>query len=394
VTFNVNPRESISRCEVYENKFRAYPEEARLKETRRIQANDTIESEANQKERFLVEKFRQGILNVDTGGLRYVKQVGRFIFSAFTLPVYFMAFQAPKWVIEYGFPFVADISGFLMGKFAPLSSALAAWVVSVSGTLQEQFNRYFLRKLEKFHGFLKSSKDFLKERFTQGFERVRARLKRMAAPFSRFKEREKRRFQAAWGELKKRLPVFKFPAFKWPKIPFKWPRFQWPKWQLPALRVPSLAPVLIKFLKPIYSVIKAIGRFIYEVGKANYEIWVEPWVLRFLRLAAFIKQKGMQGYGYLYRKIEAIGIPLAAFAKSLKWRVPRLKISVSFPKITLPKMPRLPTFSVPQIKVQLPKISLPRFKRPRFSFPSLKAPIANAWLYFRVFLKVLFEQLS
>lgn len=397
MTFNVNPRESISRCEVYENKFRAYPEEARLKETRRLQASDTLESEANQKERYLVEKFRQGILNVDTGGLRYVKQVGRFIFAAFTLPIAFIAVQAPKLVIEYGFPFIADVSGFLMGKFTPLSSALAAWVVSVSGALQEQFNRYFLRKLEKFHGFLKSSKDFLKQRFSGAFETVRNRLKRLMAPLSRFKEHQKRLFHQAWEKFKKSLPAFTLPRFKWPAIRIKKPHINWPMWKLPALRFPSYKLDLKRYVLPIFNILKAIWQFIYEVGKANYEIWIEPWVFRFIRLAGFLKRILARVALYFKLKLEGLLIPIVALVRRLKVPLPRIKISISLPKIKLPSLPSLPSLpklSMPSVKISLPKFKLPKLKPIRNPLPSLKEPLENAWLHFKVFLKVLFEQLS
>ena len=383
MTFNINPRESISRSDAfYDNKFRVYAEEPRLKESRLRKASDTIESESSKKEKLLADKFRQGIFNFDLGIAKYTKQVGRFIFVAITKPLYFVAITAPAYVIQYALPFLQNMAGNFQNKFSEASAAISQWILSVSGIMQEWFNKFFRKKMERFENLLKSSKDFLKKRFQK---RLNA-LKRLYEKLEQ--NRPKWAFKKPKFHFKLPKVTFKLPKFQFPKM--KWPKFKLLKISLPYKKL--LNP-LKRFGKTSFSILKAVGGFFFEIALANYEIWIAPWVRRAVRL-----------YQWSSRKLKAFEGFLKAKCQKLLSKLPSLPAMPGLPKIELPKI-NLPKVQLPKFEINLPRFKLPNlaFKLPKLPspIPRLKKPLKRlqsavntASLYIKVFIKVLFEQLS
>lgn len=444
MSFKVNPRESISRCEVYENKFRSYPDEARLKEARRLLANDTLDSESNQMERYLTDKFRQGMFNVDGNGIRYVKQVARFIFSSVTYPAYLVVYLIPKYVIQYALPFAVNFFGNFMNKFTAGASALIAWATQVSGILQEMFNKFFLNKLERLKNVFKTSKDFIKERFSRLSGGLRSLFHKLVAPVSRFaqgqKEKMKKRLSSWFAPVKRLIMkvMAYFPKFEIRKrVLFrdklrhylgtlnKKVQALLQKVRKKVLNLRDEFPNLVKKgldqtkrTKKFLKYPKAIIWFFGEIVKTNYEIWIAPWVRRVIRLSRWIGskfyvlkirisaslQKAIKVFSpyvqttlmflkgivlNLKQKGIQIVTPIPKAFQKLTSVFPKIPI-LTFPKITLPSL----TLKKPGIIVVFEKGVLKVMNQLSRLGQKISKKLKSFSLVTKVFFKVLFEQLS
>lgn len=375
MTFKISPRESVSRSDAfYDNKFRIYAEEPRLKEARIARSKDTLESGPSLRERELADKFRRGIFSFDLGVVKFTKQIGRFVFVSIAKPLELLAIRLPAMIVQFALPFLINLSGNFQNKFTDAASVLQTWLINVSGVLQEAFNRYFLKKMEYFENLLKSTKDFIKKQF-----------QKRVAPLKRLLERLKEKRENI--KLPK-LPRFKLPRFKLPKLTLRLPRFKLPQLpKLPKFKLPQMPsfPRLRRAGRIAYAIAKGLSLFFAEIAVANYEIWIAPWLLRLYR---FLKARLLQAKKRLHEKLLALKFEIK-LPPLPRFKLPKLP---SLPKFKLPTLPKLPSL----LKFKLPK--LPKF--PAIQLPKLSIPIkAKQWvsegtLHVKVFFKVLFEQLS
>lgn len=325
MTFNIAPRESISRCELYANKFQTHTTEieARLKALRIQHANlDVHESESARLERQMMQRFTKGFILQEGSNLEFIKKVGKFIFVAVLLPPYFAVYLAPKWVFQYAMPFVADMgqTGFM--RLYHIAVTAANWLAQISGQLLERFNRLFQFRLSFPFNVGKSSQDML--------HRLSSLFKKISAPFAHIKRtleeettKHRKKLKALWENLiqsllkvKKALtPSFSLGLPQLPKLP------SIPKFSLSPFKEKVLhARNLFKSFKKIPI---AIGLFLWDIVLLNYQNWIEPYIQWILPFARWAKSKANQ----LIIKIQAkISIVKNQIQKIQKWLKVKLQI--------------------------------------------------------------------
>lgn len=323
MTFNIAPRESISRCDTYTNKFQTYTSdiESRMKVARSERAIDIHESESARIERAMMQKFSKGFFRQEGANFEFVKKVGKFIFVAVLTPPYFAVYLAPKWVYQYTMPFVAGG----LTRIVNTVGAAFNWVAQISGQLLAQFNQLFQFKLRFPHKLAKSTRDL--------FHRLLTKIGDEA-------NKKKKRLQELWEAVKKKMPRITLP-----KINLRLPTFTLPTFTLPTFTLPSLKS--LAFLKKIPI---GLALFFWDILKVNYQRWIEPyiqWVVPFIRWLAKQLNTQLAKAQALYSRLQ----PLAQ----------KLKFEIKLPKISLPKLPTLP---------KLPKITLPRFTLPSITLPT------------------------
>lgn len=347
MSFNVSPRESISRCTTYDNKFRTYVDEPLLKDARRVQfAKDSVESESARLERQMMDKYLKGSVQQEGSSLRFVKQVAKFIFVAVFYPPFMIAYTVPKWVITYGLPFVADLTGQYMNRLIAGLSPMGAWALQVSGMMTENFNKFFRAQFEKFYRAFKSSQDFLKQTFLKASEYVKAGLRFMSAPFIRAIDYLKQKVESRWARIKKWLTakgnMIKARVAPWlpraPKVPKIKLTFSKIKQGIDFVRslpfklhlavqrglkvVKEKAPLMaekgfngIKAFGQNVARLKAIplavGDFIWEILRANYQGWIEPYIQWIMPFSRYIKHRVRAGGLFVTEKAH-LGLETAA----------------------------------------------------------------------------------
>ena len=302
MTFKVSPRESLSRCETYDNKFRTYAEEPRLREARRLEGSrDVHETDSARLERMMMERLSKGIFRQEGVPVQFIKKVGKFIFVATLFPPYLVAYVIPKWVFQYALPFVADVGAQFLTKLAAGFASVSAWVLQVSGTVLERFNFSFLKKLKMPKRTLKASQDFLKHTFSKIGAFLSSRFKKMKAPLERLaskaacqvahrlasmQKKAARIFERLKAWLLSRLPKMSFSI----RIPFPRKLFgrclqflgtfpnMFSTWKRLAQNALEKAFWVVKSLRHLKKVPIALGYFLWDILKMNYQSWVAPCV--------------------------------------------------------------------------------------------------------------------
>lgn len=359
MSFKIAPRESISRCVTYDNKFRTYVDEPKLKDVRRQKyAKDSIESESARLEREMTNKFLKGSFSQEGSNVRFVKQVAKFVFVAVYTPPLFIVYTLPKLIFQYGLPFVADLTGNFMRKLSAGLSPLASWAVQTSGIFIEKFSKIYKKTVEKLSKVFKSSQDFIKDKFQRLAKRVTERFKKMAAPFVKlalFLSDKIQRKAAAWyfrlnqffnwliNAIKPWLPSL--PKFKFSKPAFitkiahylnelkGLPRKVDAKIRRAIKQIKEFIPVaqaaVIQFLKKVASLKSipiGIATFFWEILRANYQGWIEPyiqWIVPTCRWTKNTLSRHYQsaarllevGFSYIEQAVENLGNFIARVAR-------------------------------------------------------------------------------
>lgn len=346
MTFNVAPRDRMSQCQTYSNLYSIYPEEAKLKEARMKAASvDVIESDSTRLERKLTERFLKGSFEHEGANIRFVKTVGKFIFVAVMFPPYMIAYQIPKWVIQYALPFVADNAGILFNKVGQNLASVTAWVAHVSGIMLEQFNKYFLSKLKIPAGIAKSSQDMLKRLFKRLENALSSTYQKIAQPIEfaikKVEQHLKKHFKSIkeWATpwiqkftaffkhiIKALTPSIKLPSFTRIKKALVWLKSIVSKGQNFLAKVKAIPSQLkekgkqflaaVKKIKVLKTVTFAIGSFLWDILESNYDMWIAP-CIRFL-MPIINAVSGFAVKQFMNAKATLIAIGEKIAVKSLK----------------------------------------------------------------------------
>lgn len=98
MSFKVSPRETISRCESYDSKFRSYPEEVRIKAARIEKARlDSQETVAMKYERLLTAHFLKGEFVASSPKVAFAALIGKGLLIATFFPPYFVFVTFPRY---------------------------------------------------------------------------------------------------------------------------------------------------------------------------------------------------------------------------------------------------------------------------------------------------------
>lgn len=291
MTFNISPRESLVRCDSYSNKFQSFNSEieTKMKAARIHAAFDVQESESARLERMMMQKFTKGFFRQEGNNYEFIKKVGKFVFVAVLMPPYFVVYLAPKLVLQYGLPFVANIGETSFSRLLTMFNSAANWVAHVSGLLAEQFNKLFRFRLFFPFGVLKSSKDMIQ----RGFERV---MNLLRPPLQKMKDaldKQKKKLNDLWKKalermkkgMSKHLPrLISLLIPRLPKVSLKLPKLP----SLPKITLPPIKNIVLAILKELKQLARlkeiplALGTFFWDILKLNYQNWVEPyfqWVI-------------------------------------------------------------------------------------------------------------------
>lgn len=290
MSFNINPRESWSRSEFYDNKFRHYPEESRLKEARRLEAmQDIIEPQTSRIEKQMTEKFLKGVFHQEGASIRYIQAVGKFVFVAVYEPTVKVAEMVQKLVIQYALPF----AGSLLDKLKTSAQAIGDWVSQLASLIAEKFSRLFQFKLKRAEkaeknrdgqpfAFLKKRLEFILSSLKKSSKKA---LSWVVEPLSRHAQRHAKSLKEWLEHFKEKiqgLTLFKIGPFSLPTFKFK-VRFKKLTAALQALRKITLQQASrLKELRHLKAIPLAIGSFLYSILLQNYESWIKPllkWVL-------------------------------------------------------------------------------------------------------------------
>ncbi len=164
MTFKVAPRETVSKCTVYDNKFRTYPEEARLKVIRAEKARmDAQESEPARYERLLMAKMLKGEFFKQKEQGIAIAALSKLFAMVFLFPPFFMFFQFPKWTFQVAIPKVVESVDGMVTVVMIRLKRISAWTGDVFGTALRKAAKKIRSRIPKVNIPFKSNLKEFKE---------------------------------------------------------------------------------------------------------------------------------------------------------------------------------------------------------------------------------------
>lgn len=132
MSFKVAPRETIVKCTAYDNKFRAYPEEVKLKAARIEKARvDSQETEAMRYERLMTQKFLAGHYVIESPRLALLAKVGKAVLIMALFPPFFIFVTFPRFTFETLLPKIYSKVEEPIVKLAKNVAWISKWSIDV-----------------------------------------------------------------------------------------------------------------------------------------------------------------------------------------------------------------------------------------------------------------------
>lgn len=132
MSFKVAPRETIVKCTAYDNKFRAYPEEVKLKAARIEKARiDSVETEAMRYERLMTQKFLAGHYVIESPRLALLAKVGKAVLIMALFPPFFIFVTFPRFTFETLLPKIYSKIEEPVVKLAKNVAWISKWSIDI-----------------------------------------------------------------------------------------------------------------------------------------------------------------------------------------------------------------------------------------------------------------------
>lgn len=132
MSFKVAPRETIVKCTAYDNKFRAYPEEVKLKAARIEKARiDSKETEAMRYERLMTQKFLAGHYVIESPRLALLAKAGKVLLIVALFPPFFIFVTFPRYTFETLLPKIYSKVEEPIVKLAKNVAWISKWSIDV-----------------------------------------------------------------------------------------------------------------------------------------------------------------------------------------------------------------------------------------------------------------------
>lgn len=173
MTFKVAPRETITKCSSYDNKFRTYPEELKLKAVRAEKARiDAQESEAARYERLLMTRMLKGDFFVQKDKSEAVAAISKLFAMIFLFPPFFMFFAFPKWTFTVVIPKIYETVDEAITVVFVRLKRISAWTGNVFGTTAKKIVRKLKSKIPVVSNPFKGTFKNLKESISKKIENI------------------------------------------------------------------------------------------------------------------------------------------------------------------------------------------------------------------------------
>lgn len=131
MSFNVAPRETISKAS-YDNQFRSYPEEVRLKAAR-IEKHriDSQETEAMRYERLMTQKFIVGTFVIESPRIALLAKIGKAMLIVALFPPFFIFVTFPRYTFQTLLPTIFSKLEEPVTKIVKNVQWISAWSVDI-----------------------------------------------------------------------------------------------------------------------------------------------------------------------------------------------------------------------------------------------------------------------
>lgn len=132
MSFKVAPRETLVKCTAYDNKFRAYPEEVKLKAARIEKARvDSQETEAMRYERLMTQKFLAGHYVIESPRLALLAKVGKAVLIVALFPPFFIFVTFPRFTFQTLVPAIYNKVEEPIVKIVKNVAWISAWSIDI-----------------------------------------------------------------------------------------------------------------------------------------------------------------------------------------------------------------------------------------------------------------------
>lgn len=159
MSFNVSPKETLTKCD-YSNQFRQYPEAGNIAAANRAKALDVHETEAERRERLLMERFMKQNFSVEGDSFLFlIAKVGKILFLVVLLPPYMVGYSIPKWLITQAITIVSTVTSDAISLITKGIAKLNPWNADVFAIQFKRFLDAFSWTMKIADGVLKAFND-------------------------------------------------------------------------------------------------------------------------------------------------------------------------------------------------------------------------------------------